>query len=66
MNTLCTDLGLHQLVAIQPDDNVFDELKRIFHMGNSEQYEIVSLFCWSLWIRRNEWLWDKVNMSIFG
>ena len=22
--------------------------------------------CWSIWNRRNKWIWDKVNISAFG
>ena len=24
------------------------------------------MLCWSIWNRRNKWVWDKANGSIFG
>lgn len=26
----------------------------------------MGVICWSLWLRRNRWVWDKVNTSVFG
>lgn len=26
----------------------------------------MEMLCWSLWNRRNKWVWDKVNGSAFG
>lgn len=25
----------------------------------------VSMLCWSLWHRRNKWVWDHANGSVF-
>ena len=60
------DLRLQHLLDIRPGDVVFDILKHIFDTGSIEEGVMVGLFCWSLWTRRNKWLWNKVNMSVFG
>lgn len=59
-------VGLRDMVRISSNDTVFTILKRAFTGGTREQSVMVGLLCWSLWSRRNKWLWDKVNMSVFG
>lgn len=40
--------------------------KRVFTTRTREQCVMLGLFCWSMWFRRNKWVWDKVTMSVFG
>lgn len=58
--------GLGHLVQVLPQDTVFDVLKRVWDNSTQEQFVMVGLFCWSLWGRRNKWVWDKVQVSVFG
>ncbi|KAL8107325.1 hypothetical protein AgCh_023940 [Apium graveolens] len=43
-----------------------DIFKRIFSAGTKDQSVLVAVLCWSLWNRRNKWVWDKIDMSVFG
>lgn len=58
--------GLQDLILVHQHHRVFDVLQRVFDIGTSDQIVLISLLCWNLWNRRNKWVWDKVNMSIFG
>lgn len=56
--------GLEHLVQVLPQDTVFDVLQGVWQNGTQEQFITVGLFCWSLWSRRNKWVWDKVQVSV--
>lgn len=60
------NVGLSQFVLVYPNDTVFDVFKRVFGSCTREQIVLVGLFCWSIWNRRNKWVWDRVNGSVFG
>ncbi|KAL8115005.1 hypothetical protein AgCh_021723 [Apium graveolens] len=36
------------------------------HQGSREQCVEVAMLCWSLWYRRNRWIWDRANGTVFG
>ena len=59
-------LGLSNWVQVFQDESIIDIFKRLFTTGTKEQYVLVAVICWSLWNRRNKWVWDKVDMSVFG
>lgn len=59
-------MGLQNLVQVNLNDTVMDVLKRASTMGTKDQWVMVALFCWSIWFRRNRWVWDKVNVSVAG
>lgn len=61
-----TDIGLKQFMDILPSDTIFDLFRRVFARCNREQCGLMGLICWSMWNRRNKWIWVKVNMSVFG
>lgn len=56
----------HGISIVLPCDSVPEVLQRAFSKGNIEQCVLISLFCWSLWNRRNKWVWDHVSISTFG
>lgn len=58
--------GLSNLVTVGPNDNVLAVMKRVFQIGRNDQILMVALLCWSIWQRRNTWVWQCVNMSSFG
>ncbi|KAL8102066.1 hypothetical protein AgCh_026811 [Apium graveolens] len=60
------DTGVESLIQVLPHDTVFDVLKRVFENGSREQIALIGLFCWSIWNRRNKWVWDRNNISVFG
>lgn len=47
--------GLSTLVIVCPNDTVLTVLKQI-QTGRKEHIWIVSLLCWNLWQRRNDWV----------
>lgn len=59
-------VGLSNLIQYTPGDNVFDVFLRIFDQCSRDQAALVALFCWNIWNRRNKWVWDRINMSVYG
>lgn len=47
-------------------ETIFDQFKRLFSSGTTEQCALLALFCWSIWNRRNKWVWSRVETSVFG
>lgn len=41
-------------------------VKRLFSNASTERCVIIALMCWSIWNRRNRWVWNKIAMSVFG
>ncbi|XP_074346706.1 uncharacterized protein LOC141685511 [Apium graveolens] len=39
---------------------------RVFENGTREQWVEITMICWSLWNRRNRWVWERNNGSVFG
>lgn len=35
-------------------------------MGANPSFMWRNILCWSIWNRRNKWIWDIVNVSVFG
>ncbi|WOG94234.1 hypothetical protein DCAR_0313527 [Daucus carota subsp. sativus] len=59
-------VGLSDLIQFKPDENVFDVFLRIFTQCTRSQAVAMSLFCWQIWNRRNKWLWEHINISVYG
>ncbi|KAL8156414.1 hypothetical protein AgCh_001488 [Apium graveolens] len=59
-------VGLQNVVRVIQNDTVMSILKRVLEVGTREQWIMVGLMCWSLWTRRNKWVWERVHMSAFG
>ncbi|XP_074369140.1 uncharacterized protein LOC141710128 [Apium graveolens] len=69
MPNSCSDVGeagLQGNITILPSDNVFDVFCRVFATCNREQCTLITLMCWSIWRRRNIWVWEKINQYVFG
>ena len=58
--------SVHDLIQVLPGERVFDVLQQVFASGTRDQVVLIALLCWNIWNRRNKWVWDKVNMSVFG
>lgn len=58
--------GYAEIVQVLPGDTVNTLLKRVFLNGSKDQNGMVGLLCWSLWYRRNNWVWNQINTSFFG
>lgn len=63
---LWTAVGMQYLISNNTASTVMEVLKSVCDRGTREQGVLVVLFCWSLWTRRNKWLWEKINVSVFG
>lgn len=48
------------------NESCHDVFIRVFQTLNREQCAMFGMICWSLWNRRNQWLWNRVNGSAFG
>ncbi|XP_074360438.1 uncharacterized protein LOC141700630 [Apium graveolens] len=59
-------LGLFQWIKPSPGENIFEQFKRLFNNGSKEQCVFLALICWSMWNRRNKWVWNQVAVSVFG
>lgn len=59
-------MGLHEMVITTAQDTVMTVIKRVFSSENKDECVMVGFLRWSLWSRRNKWVWDKVNTSAFG
>ena len=49
-----------------PGETIFEHFKRLFNNGSKEQHVLLALICWSLWNRRNKWVWNRAAVSVFG
>lgn len=58
--------GLQHLVQVNLHDTAFLTIKNLFAAAVIEQCVHVGMLCWDIWNRRNKWLWDRANGSIFG
>ena len=59
-------VGLERLIQYTPTKNVLDVFIKIFDQCTRDQAAIVALLCWNIWNRRNKWIWDHINMSVYG
>lgn len=59
-------VGLDQLVSCFQNETPIDIFERVFEQGTKDQCTEVAMLCWSIWSRRNRWVWDRANGSVFG
>ncbi|XP_074323062.1 uncharacterized protein LOC141660006 [Apium graveolens] len=59
-------VSLSNLIQYGPNDNMFDVFVIIFAQCTRDQAAAVTLFCWNIWNRRNKWIWENINMSVYG
>lgn len=57
---------MQEIVQVLPNDKASDVLQRVLEKGTREQIVLIALLSWNFWNRRNKWVWDKINMSVFG
>lgn len=61
-----TQIGIAGVVQPLPSDIVLTLRKRVFQNGSKERNSLVSMICWNLWHRRNNWVWNHISGSSFG
>lgn len=59
-------VGLQDISPVDEDETVLQILVRVFKQFNREKRVVIGLFLWSIWFRRNMWVWNKQAMSVFG
>ncbi|KAL8099026.1 hypothetical protein AgCh_031650 [Apium graveolens] len=59
-------VGLRRFVQSVNYDPSFRVLVSAFEACTKEQCSQIALVSWSLWNRRNRWVWDKVNGLAYG
>lgn len=58
--------GLRDAMQVSRGEGILNILQRIFDTLSQEKCTLIGIVCWSLWYRRNKWVWDKVNKSVHG
>lgn len=64
--TVWTTAGLSQRVNCSSYENPGVVFERVFEQCTKAQSVEVAMLCWSIWNRRNRWVWDRANGSVFG
>lgn len=59
-------VGLQDLVPATAACSMLQNLKQVFSTSNLKLCVKIGLLCWGLWVRRNKWVWNRKNMSVFG
>lgn len=57
---------LQSTVARMHNESCFDIISRVFQTATREKCALIGMVLWSLWNRRNKWVWEHVNGSAFG
>lgn len=64
--TVWTNIGMQEVIREEQQRNVLYKMQQIFSKYGREKLAWIVMICWSLWNRRNKWVWDKNNVSTFG
>ena len=59
-------VGMAKLANCFPYETPSAVLERVLEQGTKEQCVEIGMLCWSIWNRRNRWVWEHANMSVFG
>lgn len=54
------------LVQYAPEETSFDVLRHSFAACTRDEWVLIGMICWSVWNRKNKWVWERVNGSVFG
>ena len=58
--------GLAQWSHTIPEESILDHFRRLVTNATKEQCVLAASLCWSLWNRRNNWVWNRIAASVFG
>ena len=59
-------MDLHDIIPVDENTTVLQVLREAFKKSTREQRAMMGLICWTIWLRRNTWIWEKKNLSVFG
>ena len=57
---------VNHLVQCTMNESPCQIFTRAFENGTREQCVEIAMICWSLWNRRNRWVWERINGLVFG
>ncbi|XP_074323203.1 uncharacterized protein LOC141660141 [Apium graveolens] len=60
------DVELIMQIPLSTDASAGIMIRNVFDKVSKEQCVQLGMVCWSLWNRRNNWVWNKVNGSAIG
>lgn len=58
--------SVHYLLQCSADETTCEIFSRVFQRSTRDQNVEIAMVCWSLWNRRNNWVWNHANGSVFG
>lgn len=56
---------MQEVLGLENDISVLQVFKQVFNSSSRNKKVMLRLYCWSLWWRRNSWVWDRNNVSAF-
>nr|XP_017239551.1 PREDICTED: uncharacterized protein LOC108212332 [Daucus carota subsp. sativus] len=59
-------IGFQDIIPVDENVTVLQVLINAFRGSNRDKRALIGLFYWSIWFRRNTWVWDKQSISVFG
>lgn len=60
------NIEVPEINQIGVQTNAKEILRQLFQLCTKEKLALITTVCWSLWNRRNRWVWDKVSVTEFG
>ncbi|XP_074352980.1 uncharacterized protein LOC141692140 [Apium graveolens] len=66
VRTVWAIAGMGQVLQCPSYESAGIIIRRAFDTFSKEQRCLLGMVCWSLWRRRNKWVWIKANGSTFG
>lgn len=57
---------MYDLVQVMQGDTALSIFNRCFSTCTKDQCVLIGMIGWSLWNRRNKWVWERANGSAFG
>ncbi|XP_017250744.2 uncharacterized protein LOC108221372 [Daucus carota subsp. sativus] len=59
-------VGMQEVLGVEDTTTVLQVFQQMFNSSSRSKKVMLGLFCWSLWWRRNSWVWDRKIVSAFG
>lgn len=59
-------VGIQEVNVVSYAWNIVEFIQHLFNICTMDKLVWIVMVCWSLWNRKNKWVWDKVNVSEFG